>query len=95
MPEENWDLLRGLPEHIKRVPPTPGLHIEIASPPDREQAVCEVWDSGEQFAEINQEHGQLTLEIYPRREGQPWVFPFDDLLTVLERARGRLIGREP
>ena len=68
------------------------LRITIASPPDREKLVAEVLCENEQWAEINQESATLQLEIYPRRDGQPWSFPFDDALAALQAAKTRLVG---
>jgi hypothetical protein len=66
--------------------------IAIASPPDRDKLVAMIDFGNEQWAEINQGLGELVLEIYPRRDGKPWVFDFKDAITALERARERLIG---
>jgi hypothetical protein len=68
------------------------MRISIASPPDREKLVAEVLYEDEQWAEINQESGALKLEIYPRRNGQPWAFPFDEAVLALQAAKARLIG---
>ena len=65
-------------------------HISIASPPDREKLVATVVYDDEQWAEINQESGELSLEIYPRRDGQPWVFPLADAIKAIDAARIRL-----
>ena len=46
----------------------------------------------EQWAEVNQESGNLMLEIYPRRDGKPWIFDLDEAVTELERAKDRLVG---
>ncbi len=76
--------------------PTPNrMKIDIASPPDREKLVAMVSYGSEQWAEINQESGSLTLELYPRRDGQPWEFSYDEAMAALERARRRLVGDEP
>src|SRR5258708_37791673 len=68
------------------------MKIDIASPPDREKLVAQLSYDSEQWAEINQESTQLTLELYPRRDGQPWEFSFDEAITRLQLARRRLIG---
>jgi hypothetical protein len=68
------------------------MSIDIASPPDRERLVAEVFYAREQWAEINQERGSLTLELYPRRDGKPWEFSFDEALTALRCAQRRLLG---
>ena len=73
------------------------IEICVSSPPDREKLVADVLvesDDGvlEQLLEINQEHDELQIEIYPRRSGEPWVFPYDVFLELLEKARKRLVG---
>jgi hypothetical protein len=45
----------------------------------------------EQWAEIHQESGSLTLEIYPRRDGKPWEFSFDEALGVFQHTQQRLL----
>jgi hypothetical protein len=48
------------------------IRVEIASPPDREYLVAPLMFEHEQWAEVDQESGSLTIEFYPRRDGQPW-----------------------
>ena len=72
---------------------SPGkMVVSIESPPDREKLVAGILYEDEQWAEVNQESGALALEIYPRRDGQPWSFSFDEAIAALERAKDRLIG---
>jgi hypothetical protein len=66
--------------------------VNIASPPDRERLVAMDNYENEQWAEVNQESGNLMLEIYPRRDGKPWIFDLDEAVTELERAKDRLVG---
>ena len=66
--------------------------ICIASPPDREKLVAEIFFGDMQWAEINQEHGTLEVEFYARPDGQPWRLKFSDALNGLEEARRRLQG---
>lgn len=68
--------------------------MDIASPPDREKLVAEIFYDSEQWAEIHQETGLLTLQLYPRRDGQPWEFSFDEAVGMLQRASRRLTGDE-
>jgi hypothetical protein len=69
-----------------------GMKIDIASPPDREKLVAMVSCGSEQWAELNQESGRLTLELYPRRDGRPWEFSYDEAIAALKQARRRLLG---
>jgi len=71
------------------------MRMDIASPPDREKLVAELFYGSEQWAEIHQELGHLTLQLYARRDGQPWEFPFDEAVSMLQRAGRRLVGDEP
>ena len=68
------------------------LKVSIISPPDRESLAAEIILNDEQWAELNQEEGTLTLEIYPRRDGQPWQLNFESVMTALKKAKERLLG---
>ena len=70
------------------------MRMDIASPPDREKLVAELFLGSEQWAEIHQEYGHLTVQLYPRRDGQPWEFPLDEAVGMLQRAGRRLVGDE-
>jgi hypothetical protein len=70
------------------------MSMDIASPPDREKLVAELFFGSEQWAEINQESNHLILELYPRRDGRPWEFSYDEAIAALEHARRRLVGDE-
>jgi hypothetical protein len=69
---------------------TTNIRIDIASPPDRERLVAQLMIGNEQWAELNQEHDELELEIYPRTDGQPWVLSLDSALHALSDAAQRL-----
>jgi hypothetical protein len=68
------------------------IRIGIISPPDREKVTAELMIGNEQWAELNQERDQLELEIYPRRNGKPWVIDYEDALRALTDAKRRLLG---
>jgi len=68
------------------------IRIGIISPPDRELLTAEIMVGGEQWAELNQESGQLQLEFYPRQDGQPWVMAFDTAIQALATAKEKLCG---
>ncbi len=67
------------------------MTINIASPPDRENIVVEFIFDDEQWAELNQENGVLTLEIYPRRNGETWRFNLLEVQNLLEKGRKILV----
>lgn len=64
--------------------------MDIASPPDREKLVAEIFLDREQLCELNTETGELVVELYPRRDGKPWVIPLHELTAALAEAKGRL-----
>ena len=69
------------------------FRITVASPPDREHLVAEVFVESEQIAEINQEgQGGLSIEIYPRSDGKAWRLPYAQLVQALSDAQHRLTG---
>ena len=74
--------------------PTAKMTIDLASPPDRERLVAQISYDREQWAEIHQVAGSLTLELYPRPDGKPWEFSFDEALTALLHAQNRLTGND-
>lgn len=64
--------------------------ITVASPPDREMHVVEIFFGDLQWAEINQEHSALEVEFYSRPDGRPWRFPLQDAIVVLREAKSKL-----
>jgi hypothetical protein len=68
------------------------MAVDICSPPDREKLVASISYDHEQWAEIHQEADSPTLELYPRQDGKPWEFSFDQALTALRQAQMRLTG---
>ena len=68
------------------------FRIELISPPDREQLTASVLVDQEQLAEINQEQERPTLELYPRRDGQPWALDYEEAIAALVEAKRRLLG---
>jgi hypothetical protein len=68
------------------------LRICISSPPDREKLVAEIFIGDQQWAELNQEHGTLSVQFYPRRDGQFWELSLDVVSRALSEAKRRLTG---
>ena len=68
------------------------MEIIIASAPDREKLVVEIWDDNKMIAEINQEAERLELEVYA--EGNSVQVDYDFFLKALVEARVRLVGKE-
>jgi hypothetical protein len=70
------------------------LRVKIASVPDRENLVGELWQGDVMWAELSHERaGSLVLEIYPNGSGAPWAFDFEDLMRSLKEAQSRLLER--
>jgi len=65
--------------------------MDIASPPDREKLVAEVFFDAEQWAEISQEQDDPVVEFYSRTDGKPWTFKYEDAMAALQIAKSRLI----
>jgi hypothetical protein len=70
----------------------PKIEVWLISPPDREHLVAELAVEQRQFAELNQESGELVVELYPKRDGGPWVFSFTELMAAFAEAKYRLTG---
>lgn len=45
----------------------------------------------EEWASVAQEELPLTLIIYPRISGEPWIFELDAVIEALQRAKQRLL----
>ncbi|WP_277633340.1 hypothetical protein [Avrilella dinanensis] len=66
------------------------LTIEIASAPDRENLVAEIWQEDEMIAEINQESENLELEIFADKNGK-LKLKYDDFVDALKKAKEKLV----
>lgn len=69
---------------------SPIWRITVASPPDRERLVAEIFFGSVQWAEINQERDVLEVEFYPRSDGEPWRVPYEAALAALQGAKQAL-----
>jgi hypothetical protein len=67
-----------------------GFRITVASPPDREELVAEIFFDDVQWAEVNQEHSALEVEFYPRPDRKPWQLDLQDAIDSLNEAKRRL-----
>jgi hypothetical protein len=69
------------------------FRITVASLPDREDLVAEVFYDGVQWVEISWEkEDELTVQFYSHPRLDHWEFPLDQALTVLEKAKSKLLG---
>lgn len=64
--------------------------VTVASPPDRERLVAEIFLGEVQWAEINQERDALEVEFYSRPDGNPWRIPLQAAMEALEDAKRKL-----
>jgi len=69
------------------------FRILIASPPDRERLVAELYLEDEQVAEISQEViGKFLVEIFPKLSGRPWSFDLSSFQLALNASADCLVG---
>lgn len=69
-----------------------GFETLIADDSEGEELYAELWLDDEMWGEINQEDGKLTLELYPKLDGEPWRFPAEAVEKLLKAARCDLLG---
>ncbi|HEY5260227.1 MAG TPA: hypothetical protein VIJ46_06220 [Rhabdochlamydiaceae bacterium] len=67
------------------------FRITVASLPDREHLVAEIFYEGVQWVEISQETGELVVQFYPHPRQKYWEFPLKEAAEVLERAKIKLL----
>ena len=66
------------------------LKILVATVPDRDEPVTEIWCGSELWAELRAENGRQIIEIYPRSDDDRWSFDLDLLLDALRQASTRI-----
>jgi hypothetical protein len=69
-------------------PPT--LTIELASVPDRDALVAEIWLGATLIAEVRREARVLLVQLYPSPTGLPFDVPYEELVAALMTAKARL-----
>ncbi len=68
------------------------FRIAIASLPDREHLVAEIFYEGVQWAEISHEKDdELIIQIYPHPRENCWEFLCNEALQILEDAKNKLL----
>ena len=68
------------------------LTVEIASVPDRDNTVAEIWLEDEMIAEATQDDtGVCIVEVYPNPNGGAWRVDLEDLVQALSIAKNRLV----
>jgi len=71
-------------------PKPPTLTIELASVPDRDDLVAELWQGTALIAEVRWEEQMLRVQLYPSEAGHPFDVPYEDLVAALLTAKARL-----
>ena len=67
------------------------LTVQVASVPDRDELVAEIWQGDEMVAEVQRTPDKrLLLEIYNNPAGQLWSLDLTEWLTALARAQKEL-----
>jgi hypothetical protein len=67
------------------------FRITVATLPDRECAVAEIFYDHVQFCEISREvPGQFVIQFYPHPRQKCWEFSYDEIVEVLKKAQQRL-----
>lgn len=68
------------------------FRILIASVPNRERLVAEIYYDNMYWVEISQENDEeLIVQFYAHPTEKYWVFPFQEALKVLEQAKNKLL----
>lgn len=65
--------------------------ILIASLPNREHCVCEIYYNNVQWVEISKETDEPIIQFYANPRQSFWEFPLDVALEVLEKAKKRYL----
>ena len=68
------------------------FRIVIASLPDRENCVCEIYYNNVEWAEISQESQEIMIQFYNNSINDYWEFPFEIALEILEKAKKKFLA---
>lgn len=71
------------------------FEIIIASDPDRDELIAELYYRGNQWVEISHETNEMLIEFYPHPSEGYWEFPLNEALNALEKAKQRMIALGP
>lgn len=67
------------------------LVVEVASTPDRDGLVAEIWWDNQMIAEVRKSgDGDLYVDLYPSPSRVPWSFRLDDFMRAMKEAERRL-----
>jgi len=68
------------------------LSVTIASVPDRENVVAELWYQDQLWGELSYENNEFQLEIYPSSKGEAWNFNYEKILQSIINAKEKLVN---
>ncbi|NGX50362.1 MAG: hypothetical protein K1060chlam2_00207 [Chlamydiae bacterium] len=71
------------------------FEIIVLSVPYREELVAHIYYNNLQWAEISHEEKELIVEFYCYPNKESWEFPLEEALSVLEKAKQRMIALGP
>lgn len=66
------------------------IKIQIASVPDREKVVAELWVGDTQIAEVSNENDEMRVEFYSASAPNQLTLQLDELSRALEKAKRNL-----
>ena len=69
------------------------LTITIASVPDKEELVAELWLGLFQWAELSRRNEDFTLAFYPLHNVGLVEIPYEEVTEKLKQAKFRLLGK--
>jgi hypothetical protein len=69
------------------------MTVTIASVPDRDNLVAELWCENDLWGELSQEQGELKLDIYPAPNAQNWHLNYEELIGIIQESKEKLLGQ--
>ncbi|GLS78177.1 hypothetical protein [Oharaeibacter diazotrophicus] len=65
--------------------------IVLASIPDQENVVAEIWWGDSMFAELHRgQRGEVMIEIFTASSRDTWQFEYTEMLNVIDEAKRKL-----
>ena len=65
--------------------------IELASSPDRDGVVAEIWWNDQMIAEVRRSvGGSRYIDLYPSPSRTPWSFEVEEFVNTVKAAEQRL-----
>lgn len=68
------------------------LEVVLASVPDREDLVAELWFGNSQLGEVRIDGDRLVVDIFANPNASVWTLEYSDLIDLLTAAKHRLQG---